>query len=67
MKSLVLASNQFYLVKWLGYALGHNSWGLESNLSAEVPGVYWDAVAESDNSHAMVLSLTTKSQLCISI
>ena len=27
---------KFYLIKWLGYALEHNSWEPEMNLSVEV-------------------------------
>jgi hypothetical protein len=40
---------KFYLVKWLGYALEHNSWEPECNLSVEVLKEYWDAVAKSED------------------
>ena len=40
---------KFYLIKWLGYALEHNSWEPECNLSVEVLKEYWDAVAKSED------------------
>ena len=40
---------EIYLIKWLGYALKHDSWEPESNLSVEVLKEYWDAVAKLDN------------------
>ena len=40
---------KFYLIKWLGCALEHNSWEPECNLSVEVLKEYWDAVAKSEN------------------
>ena len=41
--------NKIYLIKWLGYALEHNSWEPECNLSVEVLKEYWDAVAKSED------------------
>ncbi len=38
---------KFYLIKWLGYGLEHNSWEPEKNLSSEVLKEYWDTVARS--------------------
>ena len=38
---------KFYLIKWLGYGLEHNSWELEKNLSSELLKEYWDIVARS--------------------
>ena len=40
---------KFYLIKWLGYALEHNSWEPEYNLSVEVLKEYWDAVAKLED------------------
>jgi hypothetical protein len=40
---------KFYLIKWLGYALEHNSWEPECNLSVEILKEYWDAVAKSED------------------
>lgn len=38
---------KYYLIKWLGYGLEHNSWEPEKNLSLEVLKEYWDTVARS--------------------
>ena len=40
---------KFYLIKWLGYALEHNSWEPECNFSVEVLKEYWDAVAKAED------------------
>jgi hypothetical protein len=40
---------KLYFIKWLGYALEHNSWELECNLSVEVLKEYWDSVAKSED------------------
>jgi hypothetical protein len=40
---------KFYLINWLGYALEHNSWEAECNLSVEVLKEYWDAIAKSED------------------
>jgi hypothetical protein len=39
---------KFYLIKWLGYGLEHNSWEPESNLSPEVLKEYWDSVVRAN-------------------
>lgn len=52
---------KFHLIKWLRYALVHNSWEPESNLNVEVPKEYCDAVAKSnDKLTCHVLSVTMK-------
>jgi hypothetical protein len=38
-------SQKYYLIKWLGYGLEHNSWKPEKNLNLEVFKEYWDTVA----------------------
>ena len=38
---------KFYLIKWLGYGLEHNSWEPENNLNSEVLKEYWDTLARS--------------------
>ena len=38
---------KFYLIKWLGYGLEHNSWEQEKNLRSEVLKEYWDTMARS--------------------
>ena len=40
---------KFYLIKWLEYALEHDSWEPECNLSVEVLKEYWDAVVKSED------------------
>ena len=40
---------KFYLIERLGYALEHNSWELECNLSVEVLKANWDAVAKFED------------------
>ena len=39
---------KYYVIKWLGYGLEHNSWEPEKNLSLEVLKEYWNIVARSE-------------------
>ena len=39
--------HKFYLIKWLGYGLKHNSWELEKKLSLEVLKEYGDTMKRS--------------------
>lgn len=40
---------KFYVIKFLGYALEHNSWELESNFNVEVLKECWDAIAKAND------------------
>ena len=52
---------KYYLIKWLGYGLEHNSWEPEKNLSLEVLKEYWDTVARSQERLTLKKGVTSVS------